>query len=286
MRTKAPALGVQFAGRDFARLSRPGPRPVRRIRDEFEYRRVCAENANARLGLPTQVLPAADRVADAQRLDDRLIAALVGLLQVPKQRAALRDQHQQAAARVVVLLVGLEVLGEVRDALGEDRHLHFGGPGVRFAAGVGPDQLSLAFGRDRHRKVSAQRWKTRTGLSRPARISQSATTLPPSNAATVREPSLRLAFNASACRGRRTTDRPCVSLKASSVVKARAGMSSSAVSTGSSTSGRAPLWHKSSSISRDIARFSVSGPTRVRRSALTCPQAPSASARSRTTART
>jgi hypothetical protein len=84
--------------------------------------------------------------AQAQRADQGLIAAFVGLLQVVEQRAALRDQLQQAAARVVVLLVGLEVLGEVGDPFGQDRHLHFGRPGVALGTGVGVDQFGLAFG--------------------------------------------------------------------------------------------------------------------------------------------
>ena len=43
-----------------------------------------------------------------------------------QQATALRHQLEQAAAGVVVLLVGLEVLGEVGDPFGEDGHLDFG----------------------------------------------------------------------------------------------------------------------------------------------------------------
>ena len=50
--------------------------------------------------------------------------------EIIEQRTALVDQHQQAAARMVVLRVGLEVLGQVVDALGKDRDLDFRRTGV------------------------------------------------------------------------------------------------------------------------------------------------------------
>ena len=89
--------------------------------------------------------------------------------------------------------------------------------------------------------------KTRVGLSCPARISQIETATPPCIAKTVRDakpvPSgaARRAFNVSTCLGSRTIGRPCESRKASSVVTASAGMSSSAVSTGSRTSKPPPV---------------------------------------------
>ena len=45
------------------------------------------------------------------------------LLEVLEEAPALADEQQQAAARVVVVLVRLEVLGEVLDALGEEGDL-------------------------------------------------------------------------------------------------------------------------------------------------------------------
>src|SRR5438046_450964 len=79
------------------------------------------------------------------------VARLVLLTEIVEERAALVDQHQQAAARVVVLRVGLEVLGEVGDALGEDRDLDLGRTGVAFALGMFLDQRLLALGGNRHR---------------------------------------------------------------------------------------------------------------------------------------
>ena len=79
--------------------------------------------------------------ADAEALDQRLVARLVDALDIVEQRAALRDHLQQAATGVVVLHVGLEVLGEVRDALGEDRDLDFRRAGVADLEGVIANEL-------------------------------------------------------------------------------------------------------------------------------------------------
>ena len=89
--------------------------------------------------------------ADAQLADQRLIAACVARLQIVEQAATLRHELEQAPARVIVLLVCFEVLGEVRDSLGEDRHLHFGRPRVALPSCELLDEFGLAFRRDRHR---------------------------------------------------------------------------------------------------------------------------------------
>src|SRR5262245_24618421 len=51
--------------------------------------------------------------ADAEALDQRLVARLVLALDIVEQAAALADHLQQATAGVVVRLVGLKVLGQV-----------------------------------------------------------------------------------------------------------------------------------------------------------------------------
>src|SRR6185295_1558020 len=50
--------------------------------------------------------------------------------EVLEEAATLADQHQQAATGVVVLLVGLEVVGEAVDPLGQQRDLDLGRAGV------------------------------------------------------------------------------------------------------------------------------------------------------------
>src|SRR5690554_3815836 len=58
--------------------------------------------------------------------DQRPVTLDVLSAQVVEQTATLADQHQQPAAAVVVVLVLAEVLGEVVDPFGQDRHLHLG----------------------------------------------------------------------------------------------------------------------------------------------------------------
>src|SRR5262245_39466003 len=60
------------------------------------------------------------------------------LAQVLEEAPALADQHQQAPAGVVVLLVGLEVVGQPVDPLRQERDLNLGGPGIAF---VDPELL-------------------------------------------------------------------------------------------------------------------------------------------------
>src|SRR6266481_2387662 len=68
--------------------------------------------------------------ADSELFRQHSVALHVLLAQVFEEPAPLADQHEQAAAGVVVLLVRLEVVGQAVDALGQKRDLHFGGAGV------------------------------------------------------------------------------------------------------------------------------------------------------------
>src|SRR3546814_18608513 len=62
-----------------------------------------------------------------------------------QQPAALADHLQEALPGMMVLAVGLEVLGEVLDALGEEGDLDLGGAGVHVVGSVALDQVGLAF---------------------------------------------------------------------------------------------------------------------------------------------
>jgi hypothetical protein len=62
--------------------------------------------------------------------DECAVALYIDAAQVVQQTTATADEHQQATAAVVVLLVHLEVLREVCDAVGEERDLHLGRTGV------------------------------------------------------------------------------------------------------------------------------------------------------------
>src|SRR5690606_24978462 len=66
-------------------------------------------------GVPEPMRPTRS-AAQAQPRDQVGIALLVLALEVVQQLAALRNHHQKATTRVVVLLVGLEMLGQRRDA--------------------------------------------------------------------------------------------------------------------------------------------------------------------------
>ena len=64
--------------------------------------------------------------ADAEMCDQCSIPLYVVVTNVIEQASALTDQHEKTATAVMVLLVDLQVLGEMRDACGEQRNLHLG----------------------------------------------------------------------------------------------------------------------------------------------------------------
>ncbi len=53
-----------------------------------------------------------------------VVAFDIGALQVIQQTPSLRDHFQQAASRMVILFVGLEMLGELVDSLAQKRDLY------------------------------------------------------------------------------------------------------------------------------------------------------------------
>src|SRR3569833_1600230 len=94
--------------------------------------------------------PILNLLAEAELRDQREVTIAFGLAQIVEQRATLVDHHQQAAARVIVLRVSLEMLGQRLDAVGQDRDLNLGAAGVAFGAGMFLDQRILALGGNRH----------------------------------------------------------------------------------------------------------------------------------------
>src|SRR5689334_20549739 len=89
-------------------------------------------------------------LADAERVDQLAVAIEVLVLEVVEQPTALADQLEEATTRVVVLLVRLEVLGEVVEALGQERDLDLGRPGVAVVGRVLLDDVLLQIGREAH----------------------------------------------------------------------------------------------------------------------------------------
>ena len=70
-------------------------------------------------------------LADAELADDVAISVRVAPLEIVQEAATFADKHQQASPRAMVLLVRFEMLGELGDALTQDRNLDFRAAGVR-----------------------------------------------------------------------------------------------------------------------------------------------------------
>src|SRR4051812_49688634 len=72
-----------------------------------------------------RILLSANSAAQTQSGNDRLVALGVLGLDIVKQAAALGHHLDHSAAGMIVLYMGLEVFGEIGDALRQDRDLHF-----------------------------------------------------------------------------------------------------------------------------------------------------------------
>src|ERR1700752_644465 len=82
-------------------------------------------------------------LTDVETLDQVGVPLRVFVFEVVEQPPALADQHQQSAARMMILGVGLEMLGQVVDALAENRDLNFRRSRVSFVRLVAANQLGL-----------------------------------------------------------------------------------------------------------------------------------------------
>jgi|SRR5665213_667148 len=92
--------------------------------------RVNRKIPNRKSGLKQKSRASKKLFAQLQLFGDRLVTAHVGALEVIQQAAALADHHQQPATGAVILLVALQMPGQMVDALREQRNLHVGGTGV------------------------------------------------------------------------------------------------------------------------------------------------------------
>ena len=68
---------------------------------------------------------------NAETADQSAVALDISALHVVEQAASLADELHESAARVMIALVDLEVLGEVGDPVRQERHLDFGRSRVR-----------------------------------------------------------------------------------------------------------------------------------------------------------
>src|SRR5262245_40197732 len=84
--------------------------------------------------------------AQAETIDQRLVACRIRLLQIVEQLAALIDHLQQPASGVMIARVRGEVLGKPFDARRQQRNLNFGRTRIVCAAAVFGDDAGLLLG--------------------------------------------------------------------------------------------------------------------------------------------
>lgn len=67
-------------------------------------------------------------LADIEALDEVRVALCILCFEIVEQAASPSDQHQQAAAGMMILCVCFEVLGQIVDALAQNSNLYSGEP--------------------------------------------------------------------------------------------------------------------------------------------------------------
>jgi hypothetical protein len=94
---------------------------------------VRLRNLVARIGEKAARMPPSGPVLSTQPqfCNQGTVSLHVLFLEVPKQAPTLADHHEQAPPTVMILLVDLQVVGEVIDPLSEQRNLDLGGTRVR-----------------------------------------------------------------------------------------------------------------------------------------------------------
>ncbi len=80
---------------------------------------------------------------DPQPLDQLRVVAEIPFFQIIQKMAPLTYEFKQAATRVMILLVDLEVFGQVAYSLTQDRDLHLSRPGVCPVRLIADNDLTL-----------------------------------------------------------------------------------------------------------------------------------------------
>ena len=65
-----------------------------------------------------------DLLSEVQLFDDRAVTLDIGLLQVAEKVSSVTDHLQKAATAVVILVISLEVLGQILDSVSQKRDLY------------------------------------------------------------------------------------------------------------------------------------------------------------------
>ena len=81
--------------------------------------------------------------AKAKFLDDCAVPIDVRLLEVSEQIPALTDHFQKAASRVMIFLVGLQVVSQIVNSLSQERDLHLRRARVTLVHCIGLDNRFL-----------------------------------------------------------------------------------------------------------------------------------------------
>ena len=84
-------------------------------------------------------------LSQAELANDRAVTLDIVLLQVVQQTSSVTDHLLQTAAAVEVLLVGLQVLGQVSDAVGQNSNLYFGRTCVALVSSILRDDVVFEF---------------------------------------------------------------------------------------------------------------------------------------------
>ena len=85
-------------------------------------------------------------LTDTESCDNRTVSLNIYLFEVTEKASSLTDHHQKTASAVMILLVDLEVLGEVVDSLCEKSDLYLGRTCVTLMGSVfGHDSLLFFF---------------------------------------------------------------------------------------------------------------------------------------------
>src|SRR5262245_30816718 len=85
-------------------------------------------------------------LTELQRRNDLAVPVHVGPLQIVEKLAPLADEHEQAASRVMILLVNLEMIRQRIDALTQKRNLDFGRTRVGFVQAMFADDGGFCAG--------------------------------------------------------------------------------------------------------------------------------------------
>jgi hypothetical protein len=107
----------------------------------------------AKTALPLEIVLA----ADAQTLNQSLVAFWTAVLQILKQPAALGHHHEQTALGVMILFVPFQMLGEGRNTLTQKSYLDLWRAGVRFMNPVLRDYFCLSFNCQSHARNDTPR---------------------------------------------------------------------------------------------------------------------------------